>query len=307
MLTTVFQQFQAVLVLLVLLPGIFIAGFLLHLRRMRSRSRRRSPLSSELLRSPEQHLREQVDRLRDKVDESVTALLFIPLVLVTLHLAQSYLANVAETPVRMAITAVAIVGAIGFLTAKLLRLSKEFDQLRLGLDAELAVGQELDQLMRSGAAVFHDFPADKFNIDHIVISPGGVFAVETKGRAKPIKNRGTKDATVEFDGRALKFPEWIETKPLEQAERQARWLRNWLTSAVGSPMPVRSVLVLPGWFVERKGRGDVAVLSGKEVHHILKMGRGEPLTEQDIQRIAHQVEQRCRNVAPKFNALPTDT
>ena len=40
--------------------------------------------------------------------------------------------------------------------------------------------------MRDGFAVFHDVPGDKaFNVDHVVIGPQGVFAVETKGRGKP--------------------------------------------------------------------------------------------------------------------------
>lgn len=299
------QLLLPLLLALVLLSGIWIAGFFLHQRRIRYRSMRRSPLSSELLRSPGHQLREQVDGVHEDVSAYAMILMVMPLLLVSLHLAQSYLGGTAETPFRIGLTAFTVIGAITYFTLKLLRLSKQLDQLRLGLDAELAVGQELDQLMRSGAAVFHDFPAEKFNIDHIVICRAGVFAVETKGRPKPIKNRGAKDATVEFDGKVLRFPDWTETKPLEQAERQARWLRNWLTRAVGSPVPVRPVLVLPGWFIDRKGRGDVAVLSGKEAPHILKMGRGEPLSEQDIQRIAHQVEQRCRNVVPKFNALPT--
>jgi len=60
-----------------------------------------------------------------------------------------------------------------------------------GYDAELSVGQELNQLMRQGAVVFHDLPADGFNIDHVLISALGVFAIETKEYTKP-KPGGTK-------------------------------------------------------------------------------------------------------------------
>jgi hypothetical protein len=45
---------------------------------------------------------------------------------------------------------------------------REDDNLRAGYDAELAVGQELDKLMREGAWVFHDVPGENFNIDHVV-------------------------------------------------------------------------------------------------------------------------------------------
>ncbi|MBU1055794.1 MAG: NERD domain-containing protein [Proteobacteria bacterium] len=40
-------------------------------------------------------------------------------------------------------------------------------------------------LFKVGYKVYHDFPAEKFNIDHIIIGPAGVYAVETKARQKP--------------------------------------------------------------------------------------------------------------------------
>jgi hypothetical protein len=60
---------------------------------------------------------------------------------------------------------------------------------RIGYDGELATAQELNQLMRHGYYVFHDLQAENFNIDHIVIGPAGVFAVETKSRSNDIGRR----------------------------------------------------------------------------------------------------------------------
>jgi len=190
---------------------------------------------------------------------------------------------------------------IACVTRKLWKTAERLDHLKAGFDAELAVGQELDQLMRQGAATFHDIPADNFNIDHVVISGEGVFAVETKGFTKPKQGRGRADATVVFDGKVLKFPTWSTKEPLEQAERQAAWLAKWLTSAVGFTVHVLPVVALPGWFVERAGRGDVRVFSGKELAGLLKSRGTQPLSAQDVQRIAHQVEQRCRTVAPRYD------
>jgi hypothetical protein len=89
-------------------------------------------------------------------------------------------------------------------------------------------------------------------------------------------------------------------EPLEQAERQAAGLAKWLSSAVGSPVSVLPVVALPGWFVERTGRGRVRVFSGKELAGLLRSRGTQALTAQDVQRIAHQVEQRCRTVAPRY-------
>ena len=42
--------------------------------------------------------------------------------------------------------------------------------------------------------------ADKFNIDHVIIGPAGVYAVETKARRKPETGKGRSDARVVYDG-----------------------------------------------------------------------------------------------------------
>lgn len=85
-----------------------------------------------------------------------------------------------------------------------------------------------------------------------------------------------------------------------QAERQAAWLSKWLSSAVGSPVPVIPVLALPGWFVRRTGSGGVRVYSGKELLGLLSCRGGLRISSKDVQQIAHQIEQRCRTVAPRY-------
>lgn len=225
----------------------------------------------------------------------------LPPLIISLHLTQSYLLGHAESLFRSAVAIIGCVAIVGFYYHRLIKRFRKIDTLRLGLDAEMAVGQELDQLMRKGAAVFHDIPGEHFNIDHVVVATQGVYAVETKGYAKPNRQQGAADAKVEFDGRCLRFPTWSTDKPLEQALRQARWLSKWLSSAVGSPVAVTPVLVLPGWFVDRKGRGEVWTFSGKELPKLLAHRGARPISEQDVQRIAHQLEQRCRNVKPGYS------
>jgi hypothetical protein len=182
---------------------------------------------------------------------------------------------------------------------KIITLLKRTKNLRLGYEGEVAVAQELNQLMREGAYVFHDVPADGFNIDHVVVWPKGVFAVETKARMKPKRNRGAEDAKVVFDGQRLQFPGWAESAPLDQATRQAKWLAQWLSSAVGETVGVKPVLALPGWFVELKAKSDVVIINGRNASGIFGKISHTALSEEMIKRIAHQLEQRCRDVAPK--------
>lgn len=262
---------------------------------------RRSPIGNDLLRGPGHSLRELLEEAGADAIFSLMQLMIVPLMAMTLFLAQSHIRGLAN---MMHLAPIYVLFALAFMAhaiRKLVKTGARLDNLKAGFDAELAVGQELDQLMRQGAVVFHDIPADSFNIDHVVISCEGVFAVETKGFTKPKQGRGKADATVVFDGKVLIFPTWTTKAPLEQAERQSAWLAKWLTSAVGSAVRVVPIVALPGWYVNRAGRGDVRVFSGKELSGLLKSRNAQPLSAQDVQRIAHQIEQRCRTVAPRYS------
>lgn len=275
-------------------------GFLI-VRKRRARARRRSPVAIDLLRGPGHTLREQLDDVGADVLSDVFVLMLVPLLALTAFLAQSHLRGLEKMSRLVPIYGVLVLIFVALIVRKLWRAGEQLDKLKAGYDAELAVGQELDQLMRQGAYVFHDFPADSFNIDHVVIAREGIFAVETKGFTKPNRGQGRADATAVFDGRILKFPTWTTKEPLEQAERQAEWLAKWLTSATGSPVHVLPILALPGWFVELSGRGSVSVYNGKQLAQLLKSRGAQPLADQDVQRVVHQVQQRCRTVAPRYS------
>ena len=248
---------------------------------------------------PGHGIRVHLDAVRDEVDVYLLVLVTAPLGIYAVHLTQSYFFGTPESVVRTVVAIAGSLGVIGWMSIRLVSLSRRMDQLRIGLDAEMAVGQELDQLMRAGAVVFHDVPADGWNIDHVLVCEAGVYAVESKGRAKPIRGRGSADATVVFDGTALRFPTWVEIKPLAQAERQAAWLGKWLTSAIGAPVSATPVLAIPGWWIKSKGRSVVLLMNGKNPDFLLRR-QGQRLSKELIQRIAHQVQQRCRTVKPAY-------
>lgn len=209
----------------------------------RQRQGRRNPLTYQMLRAPGESISQRIEELNDEVDLNLTMAGIVPLLCYSEYLSTRYISNSPASPY------VFVVLAIGCLAYFMVRLQKAFVQRhkeQLGLDCERSVGQELNQLMLNGCRVFHDFQADGFNIDHVVVAENGVFAIETKGRSKPDRGRGQEDALVTYDGQVLQFPHWREREPLEQARRQALWLAEWLGKAVGEPVGVRPVLSLPG-------------------------------------------------------------
>ncbi len=277
-----------------------VFGFMIVLLKLYELSRKgkKSPLTSQLMRSPGASLRQQIDALNDDISSYVAVIPIIALSIYTIWLSKGYLLAAKENSFTQLTY---ILGCLAIVFCSLIKmwfLLKKRSTLDIGLDCELAVGQELNNLMLDGYRVYHDFPAEKFNIDHVVVGPKGVFAVETKGRAKKNKKGGTAEATVVYDGSGLQFPRWFEKEPIDQARRQASWLKNWLSSAIGEPVSVKPVLVLPGWFVELKKPADVFIFNGKNPQSLIKGQSDNMLSDTMIKRIAHQLEQRCRDIEP---------
>lgn len=256
------------------------------------RKHRRNPLNYQMLRAPGESISKRIELLNDDVDQYLTFSGIAPLLCYSMFLTTRYVANIQISPI------IFVIMGVGFLAYFGVRLNTVFRQRhneQLGLDCERAAGQELNQLMLDGYRVYHDFQADNFNIDHVAIGENGVFAIETKGRPKPDRGRGQEDAKVVYDGQVLQFPTWREKEPLEQAKRQAVWLSSWLTKAVGVQITAKAVLALPGWFVDRKAK-DQLIYNGRNPQYLLKITTETPLSPEMIQRVAHQVEQRCRDV-----------
>ncbi len=292
------QLIPAIIVWVVLgIVFLFIAVY----KKIVQAKKKRSPFTANFLRGPGESLRANLDKVNADILENAVLVMILPLAVYAILISQYYFGKVA--PGLLGTIFIVCFGIVVELIL-FLRLIKGLNlrrKFRLGYEGEVAVGQELNQLMREGYYVFHDFQADGFNIDHIVVGPAGVFAVETKARSKPTSGDKTFDAKVTYDGRKLQFPGWVETKPLEQAQNQALWLRKWLSSSAGEEVSVRPVITLPGWFVKRDSSKGFPVINPKLFRSIAKPINGTILNEGQIKRIVHQLDQKCRDVQPQAN------
>ena len=174
-------------------------------------------------------------------------------------------------------------------------------KLRLGHTAEIATANELIGLQALGYQVFHDVQADGFNIDHLAVGKNGVFAIETKGRHKRNKDllqtsgngNGSKGYQVFYKDGRLNFPSWTETKPIEQAERQSKWVSQWLTKATGTPVSSTPVLVFPGWYVTCQTKPPFPIVNHKQLVGTIPTLKTQALSQQQVEQIIYQVAQRC--------------
>lgn len=266
------------------------------LKRYHQRKKRRSPFTDHFWRAPGESLLIKIEEINIDLNTFANAMISIPVLLYASYITDKYF---RQLPIdRFSVMLYLFVGSVFsvYCLIKIVRLFNLRRTMRLGYDGEIAVAQELNQMMRHGYFVFHDFVAEKFNIDHVVVGSTGVYAIETKTRAKRISDNTSEDAKVTYDGKRIHFPKWKEVKPLEQAKRQATWLEKWLSSATGEKTPVRPVVALPGWFITRTSSDGIAVINPKQFRSIAKPINQLTLDESQVKRIVHQLESRCRNI-----------
>lgn len=288
----------------------FVLGILfLHVfTRRRSRQERAPfPENTRLLRGPGESLRRKAAALDEALLNEFLIACIVPATSLAIFL---YLASKLGGGAGLVIAGLGLVALMTALFFCARRLGAVVDRRRntaLGAFGERIVSEHLEPLKASGHLVFHDVPAGDppagskappLNLDHVVVGPAGVFAIETKTRRKGRTRVGFMAHEIIYDGRALAYPWGEDRHGLEQAQSQAGWLATFLQQQLGRPVPVQPLLVFPGWMIIRKGRGAVDVLNPKELAAAIAPDAGRPavLDADTIDLIARRLEARCRDV-----------
>jgi hypothetical protein len=258
-----------------------------HLFRRRTNAPE-SPLKDRPLRYPGQSLDQRLDTL---INDDLAVVILIPLVLwwVSGYEWYAQLKGVPRMPGAYA--ALALVATV-CAAIRIWGMKEQIRTLKLGRDGERAVGQFLEQKRNEGARVFHDVIADGFNIDHVVISPQGVFVIETKTWMK----RSSRSEIGVRDGRTFKDGRQLNPNPLDQAIATAAWLSRQLSESTAKKVSAWPVVLFPGWFVQPMDdatRQKGWVLSAKALPVFLEK---EParLAEQDVAMFAFHLSRMIR-------------
>jgi hypothetical protein len=187
-----------------------------------------------------------------------------------------------------------IAGIVALFSA--MRLYREFHNVRLGLRGEQAVAETLHEVADAGFRVFHDVPGgENWNIDHVAIGSRGFFVIETKARSRRASRNGKPEHVITYDGKALHFPSGDDLKAIPQAERNARWLEDYLTKRTGEPVKAQPVVAIPGWYVETGGNFPVKVMNAEYLKKYLRSASGN-IEPAQVRRIIAALDDKCRDM-----------
>jgi len=194
------------------------------------------------------------------------------------------------TPITIIISIISLIGII-YCIFRLIIIVKRIKSYKLGRDGERIVAEIFDNLREQGFVVFHDIVAGNFNIDHVILTPHGIFTVETKTYSKPHDGKITfKDENIIAGNMNL------GNKIIVQAEFESKWLKSTLKESTGKNYPVMPAIVFPGWFVQPIPvhlKKKIWILNPKALPSFIK---NEPKTidESDIHLAAYHISRYIR-------------
>lgn len=253
---------------------------------------RKSPLKDPPLRLPGESAGEQLERIftDDWMPWFLVSLVFV------VYAVLEWLRYFLNHPPQPGIMTIIAVLVLGYTVIRTYKVKERFRSLKQGMAGEKFVGQSLEELRSIGATVFHDVCAKDFNVDHVVVSPKGVFAIETKTYSKPVG----KGATIRYDGVKLlvdgKAP---DRDPVSQATANAKWVQELIMESTGKSFPVRPVVLFPGWFVETlnsRAHDKVWVLNPKSLPYFIKHEKAE-LPLEDLKLISFHLTRYIQSKA----------
>jgi hypothetical protein len=270
---------------------------------IRKKQKVRPPVEFKLLRGPGETLRKRMAKYdEDLIFKIAGAALLPPMVAlgILIGLLKLHPQTWPQVYASFGLATAVFLAALFFSGRWAIRGLFRYGNDRLGYLGEREVSEHLEPLLVRGYRVFHDMPAEgsekSFNLDHVTAGPGGVAVIEVKTRRKGRARPGFKEHVVAYDGKQLIWPWGEDRHGLEQAKAEAAWLHDWIKQRTGIDTPVKPILALPGWFVERKAFGDVTVVNSKSVASAVE-GKGPAiLTPEQIDLISRQLDLVCRDV-----------
>ena len=186
--------------------------------------------------------------------------------------------------------ALAVVGALVLVAFWVCRAVPQISNWKLGLAGEYITEQYLaDAMRRDDWHVFHGFRPDNYgDIDHIVISPKGVFAIEVKAlRGKKVR-QNSKDELL-LDGKPLH--KW---SPIKQAKENETALRRWIEKEVNLNVSVTPIVCFPDKEVDFDKSGTVVMKPEALTAFLNSREDWNHITKEQVQMIAYAIGRSVR-------------
>jgi hypothetical protein len=182
-----------------------------------------------------------------------------------------------------------LAAAAAFAAWHLLRTIFAWRQVRYMRDASIAIGHELQRVAASHGLTYHDVPTAFGMIDHVLIGPGGIYAVNVVAR------RHARSGVATLKAGSVEFSSAKKAMDIKAQATATQRLEKELSKQVGRPLRVRSVIATPGWNIERQQDPNHLLVNERT----LTMIRGwkdhaDHLMDDEVEHLQTYLTERCK-------------
>lgn len=183
----------------------------------------------------------------------------------------------------------ALSGAAGFALYRLVLTARQWRKVRFLRDANIAVGHSLQRIAIGHGRVFHDVITPAGVVDHVIVGPGGVYAINV------VAHRAMRRESVQLTDSELRFkPDGTTVSIADIASKTTR-LEQEFRDLLKNSVRVRSVIAVPGWHAEAQ-TGDGHLVVNERTLPMLRGWRNEAdyLMDEDVQTLQQHLTKTCK-------------
>jgi hypothetical protein len=255
------------------------------------RTESRPPVTGPVRRLPGESVRKELERI---LEDDVAGYVFFAVV-TWLLVFWEFVRKWLGAGLHLGVLIFAAVSLSLYCAFRVWRLRRSVRNLKQAEKAERHVSDLLRRLRRYDYVTFDDLMDEtagwKSNIDHVVVGPGGVFAIETKGYS--IFGNGRLE--VGKDGVLRLSNKEAYGDPLGQARSSAGKISRHLQGCLRQDFFVQAVLVFPGWEIAMpKSESGVVVHNDGTIEEFFS-SRERVLTNTQVSEICSHLDRSARS------------
>ncbi|MGB5334125.1 MAG: hypothetical protein WBN07_00780 [Woeseiaceae bacterium] len=238
-----------------------------------------------------QRFRDELERLSTSQSIYLGSLLVFAVLFLAAYMlqAQRLFAGYPDWQLHMQLMFLAL--AVGLAIFRLGKTIVARRQVKFLRDANIAIGHQLRQISNGVTRVFHDAQTSAGVVDHVLLGPQGLYAINVVARRAP------GDGNVRLMGNALQFSNTDEDESLVEIAAKTRRLEKEFSELLGHKVRVRSVIAAPGWDVVEQTNKDFLLVNERNIG----MLRGwkdssDHLMNEDVEVLTKEMTARCRRL-----------
>jgi hypothetical protein len=242
-----------------------------------------------IMREAAQRFRDQLEALSRKQSAYLGAGLVFVFIFVVAHTFEARQLFEGYPAWQLYVLLATLLAAAGFALYRLTCTVREWRQVRFLRDANIAVGHSLQRIAVGHGRVFHDVPTPAGVVDHVIVGPGGIYAINV------VAHRAMRRESVQLADGELRFKPDDKTISIADIAAKTTRLEQEFRDILKNSVRVRSVIAVPGWHAESQSGNGCLIVNERT----LPMFRGwrdeaDYLLDEDVQTLQQHLTRTGR-------------